>query len=197
MLFLIHTLKCNGYPGNFVEGCINRFLSKRYNNDTGTRFGPEGKCVYLCLPYMGLHSDKVGRQLKRLVSAIAPWMKLCLFFKPSFKLSTLSKLKSPFPLLSESNVVYKVDCFDCDTFYIGMTTRRLRQRMKEHSDNSCSALFRHAVETKHIVDYMSPTVLAKDVHKQRLFIKEALLIKEHCAHRALNGNSGSADLNLW
>ena len=67
------------------------------------------------------------------------------------KLSVLSKVKSQIPLLANSHVVYKVDCKNCNEFYVGMTCRRLEQRMKEHSQSDASALFQHCAECGHMV----------------------------------------------
>ena len=63
---------------------------------------------------------------------VAPWTRLQTIFKPSYKLNVLSKLKSQISLLNKSNVVYKLDCEDCEEFYIGQTTRRLKKRIQEH-----------------------------------------------------------------
>ena len=63
---------------------------------------------------------------------VAPWTRLQAIFKPSYKLNVLSKLKSQISLLNKSNVVYKLNCEDCEEFYIGQTTRRLKKRIQEH-----------------------------------------------------------------
>ena len=51
----------------------------------------------------------------------------------SFCLSVLSRLKSPVPLLNRNRVVYKINCLNCDEFYIGMTNRRIYKRCIVHS----------------------------------------------------------------
>ena len=160
-------------------------------------FGPEKKTAFLCLPYCGTNSIKVKRQLLRLLSAVAPWIQPRIVFKPVLKLSTLCKLKCPFPLLVNSNLVYKVQCKDCEAFYIGKTIRRLQQRLKEHSEEESSAIYRHANELKHSIDFDSPAILAKDSNRNKLLVKEALLISEHKAYKSLNGNVGSTELYLW
>ena len=118
-------------------------------------------------------------------------------FNPVLKLSVLSKLKSPISLLSNSHVVYKVNCDDCREFYVGMTCRRLSQRKKEHSESNVSALCRHSLTAKHTIPYNMPQILARDNSKSRLYTKEALLIKELKANKTLNGNIRSTDLKLW
>ena len=36
-------------------------------------FGPTAKLVCICLPYCGVHSLKLKRQLSRILSAVCPW----------------------------------------------------------------------------------------------------------------------------
>ena len=137
------------------------------------------------------------RQLTRIYSIVAPWISLKVVFQPVKKLSMLSKLKDPVPLLDCCNVVYKVSCEECSSFYVGMTTRRLRQRLKEHASQSSSALYRHMSETGHKINFDKPDILTKDSCKSKLLIKESLKIKDLCAYKSLNGTSGSFELYLW
>ena len=101
------------------------------------------------------------------------------------------------PLLCKSGLVYKVRCSECNEFYVGLTTRQLKQRLTEHASTSTSAIHRHSLVRKHVIDFQNPEVLNTDCIKSRLYIKEALCIKETCAFRSLNGNTGSVELSLW
>ena len=160
--------------------------------------GPEKKKVYLFLPYCGFSSTKLQRQLKRMYSVVFPWIQLIVVFKPVRKLSLLSKLKSPIPTLSRSHLVYRVNCCDCDQFYVGMTCRRLEQRLSEHSSStSNSALFQHASATGHRINFQVPEILASDSTKIRILVKETLRIQETRAFSHLNRNIGSFELQLW
>ena len=38
--------------------------------------------------------------------------------------------------LSHSNVVYKINCKDCNASYMGQTSRILKARIKEHRNHS-------------------------------------------------------------
>ena len=198
--FLKSVLAANGYPSNFVDSCIQKYLQRKYENDSQEgllTFRPEKKPVIVCFPFIGDQSLNLKRQLQRLVKVIAPWIKLSVVFRPVFKLSVLSKLKCNIPILSSSNVVYRIKCEDCTEFYIGKTYRRLSQRIKEHSHSDTSALTKHAVLTNHTIDFANPEVLCKDLVHTRLLIKETLKIKELQAYKSLNGNSGSYDLVLF
>ena len=160
-------------------------------------FGPQRKPVLLCLPYTGINGNKIKRQLHRLLSATVPWIELKLVFAPKFKLSKLSLLKCPINTMTKSGVVYKIQCLDCDNFYVGMTNRRLKKRVSEHSEDTNSALKQHANINNHKIDFEGTSILCADNVRARLFVKEALKIKELSAHLSLNRNIRGCDLKLW
>ena len=196
--FIRSILAKNGYPLNFFDTITKNFIQSKYTHDVkDPEYGPEKRYIYVNLPFCGDHSQKLGRQLKRLYSKIAPWTKLILIFKPIRKLNILSNLKSQYNLLSHSSVVYKVSCLDCTEFYIGMTQRILQIRLNEHIKSSTSAIYNHIHETKHNINFTSPHILANDQVKLRLQIKETLHIKEQTAYKSLNQNTGSFPLMLW
>ncbi len=63
--------------------------------------------------------------------------------------SHLTKIKDTIPITTESSIAYSVPC-SCGKVYIGETTRRLEQRVKEHQDacknddEKVSAIAEHA-----------------------------------------------------
>ena len=171
---------------------MKHFLNRQNASDnTLTQiptFCPELRKMLIQLPYFGINSIKLKRQLKRVLKIVAPWTKLKIIFKPYYCLSKLSKLKSPVPVLNQSNVVYKIDCLNCDDFYIGMTRRTLHKRLKEHETRQYSAVYKHMSENNHKIDFSNPNILANDCNKIRLLVKESLNITEHSAHKFLNVN---------
>ena len=159
-------------------------------------FGPKKKEINIKLPYRGQQSLVLIRQLHRLFTTVAPWVKVNVVLIASNKLSRLSKLKCPLPKTKQSGLIYKILCKDCDEFYIGKTKRRLQTRINEHKKDENSALLRHSIEMDHVIDYCSPDILTKDTNSYRLQVKETLKIQEHFAYKSLNGNSGSPKLKL-
>ena len=153
--------------------------------------------MFVTLPYCGLNSVKIKRQLLRMLACVAPWIKLVVVFKPAKTLKTLCRLKSPMPVLSRSKFVYKVNCSECPDFYIGKTIRKLQQRLNEHSKDENSALTKHYIDTGHQIDFSNPSVVASDNHESRLFVKETLLVRDFNAHLSLSKNFGSYELKLW
>lgn len=49
--------------------------------------------------------------------------------------SLLPSVKDKTPNTEQSNVVYKIDCADCEACYIGMTSTKLKQRISGHRSN--------------------------------------------------------------
>ena len=116
----------NCYPQNLINSIFKKFLQSKYTTQLIL------KSINISLPYCGSQSQKLARQLKRTYSKIAPWANLICLFKPVRKLNSPSKLKSPYKLLSQSGVVYKISCLDCPEFYIGLTQRILQIRISEN-----------------------------------------------------------------
>ena len=198
--FLCDTLLANGYPKSFLDSCVNKFITRAMSCEDKSPpvYGPEKKQICFSLPYCGVNSDRLKRQLGRMFNTICPWIKLTFVFKPVCKLKCLSKLKCNVPKLSQSNLVYRITCSECDEFYVGMTCRRLEQRIHEHSSrDSNSALFKHRDTTGHLINFEEPEIMAKDDNKIRLLIKETLKIQETRAYNHLNRNIGSFELKLW
>ena len=138
------------------------------------QFGPRQKDIFIKLSYKGQQSDILKIQLTRLYAKLAPWLKLNFIFFASNRIKKLSKLKCQLPVAKRSHVIYKVNCSECDEFYIGLTNRRLGTRLHEHFTNENNALYRHSFLTDHVINYSNPNILATDKSIFRLNIKETL-----------------------
>ena len=165
ILFVKELLMSNGYPANFIDSIVHRFLSKQFSNtDVMQPYGPHKRRVYLCLPYVGeLATNKCARQIRRLIAKIAPCVELRLVFRAAQKLSCLTRLKSKLNVLSRSGVVYQISCSQCEAFYVGKTKRRLEQRIQEHSQQGYSSLYKHSSDLCHQIDYSNPAVISVDI----------------------------------
>ena len=106
-------------------------------------------------------------------------------------------MKSPIPVLNKSNVIYQINCLECQEFYVGLTTRRLCKRLCEHKNRNYSAIYKHSSYADHKINYDNPKVLASDNIKIRLQVKETLLIKELAASKSLNVNTDSFECKVW
>ena len=77
------------------------------------------------------------------------------------KLSNIIKLgKDKTDKVNQANVVYKINCKDCNVSYVGQTSRRLQVRAKEHAKkykekDQNSGLFMHTQDNNHIIDFQN------------------------------------------
>ena len=83
VLFIKDILMANGYPANFIESCVHKFIDSKINRTiTQPVYGPDKKRLVLTLPFCGTSSLKLKRQLRRMINAVAPWMELFVVSKP-------------------------------------------------------------------------------------------------------------------
>ena len=93
------------------------------------KFGPKKCPVYLRLSWLGSVSTRFKKQVKSAV-------KQCFFaMEPRVAYSTNELLsatnKDVLPALQKSNVIYQFSCH-CDSRYVGRTSQRLQDRIKQH-----------------------------------------------------------------
>ena len=95
----------------------------------------------------------------------------------------------------KSNVVYKINCCDCDASYVGETKRALKTCVSEHHravenmDFSGSALAQHAWEHDHHIDWTSTCILGVESHYRSRLSREAIHICRQPS--SLNRDRGS------
>ena len=128
-------LLTNGYP----EHVNNSFMAMKMKQFHALpKFGPEKCPLYLCLPWLGSFSIRFEKQVKSAV-------KQCFFaVEPHVVYSTNELLsatnKDVLPTVQKSNMIYQLTCH-CDSWYVGRTSQRLQDRIKQHvpkSIHSCS-----------------------------------------------------------
>ena len=127
------------------------------------------------------------------VSSMAVFI-LGLFFKTPAGLSLFFPYKDRFSRSQRSKIVYKASCWDCESFYIGKTKRRLHDRKSEHFKTitqvgHTSAVVDHTIKCDHFER------LATGKSDLQCKIKESLLIRD--LKPPLNENTGSEKLFLY
>ena len=97
--------------------------------------------MYISTPYIPGTSERVSK--------ISRKFNIVLSNKPSNTLfSQFIKLKDPIPLNSKPNVVYQLNCNECNNVYIGETKKQLKERTNQHIDairkkSNLSLIFKH------------------------------------------------------
>ena len=120
----------NGYPAHVIDSSITRKVKQANRLPC---FGPKKCPVYLHLPYLGAVSQRFEKQITSSV-------KRCYFsVEPRIVFTTRCLLpatkKDVLPALQQSNIIYEFSCH-CDSRYVGRTSQRLQDRIKQHVPKS-------------------------------------------------------------
>ena len=123
-------------------------------------------------------------------------MVLKIIFRTTFRVTNLFKIKDIIPKRLHSNVVYRVDCTNCDSKYIGKTKRHFETRFKEHLDpRKPTAVTDHMLRNNHNTSIDNVQFIARAKSDKELLIKESLLVKKLSPE--LNNNVSSYPLNVF
>ena len=120
----------NGYPEDVLVSCIKEKLA---TISSEKRFGPEKCPVYLKLPWIGNVSSKFENQIHKAITSCFYAVKPCAVYNTRVMLS--SAKKDSVPTTQISCVVYEFSC-RCEARYVGRTTQRLADRIKQHVPTS-------------------------------------------------------------
>ena len=120
----------NGYPEDVLVSCIKEKLA---NISSEKQFGPEKCPVYLKLPWIGNVSSKFENQISKAITSCSYAVKPRAVYNTRVMLP--SAKKDSVPTTQKSCVVYEFSC-RCEARYVGRTTQRLADRIKQHVPTS-------------------------------------------------------------
>ncbi|KYN12186.1 hypothetical protein ALC57_15637, partial [Trachymyrmex cornetzi] len=131
---MIITLFDNGYPLNLIFNTINKrikCLSRRkkvYNNSSQNSDNDNSINKYFTVPYIKNISEK-------------------------FKSNSIIKTdKDKLDKMEQCNVVYKINCLNCESSYVGQTKRKIKTRLKEHKSSTSNSNTVHNVVAQHQIN---------------------------------------------
>lgn len=176
----------NGYPIRFIQKTIQSVKLKPEKSTV------EKKPVFISLPFKGdTVAELIYRRLKSAVENTFKASNLRMSFRtgPAFKLH----LKDKLPKFTTSFCVYSFEC-PCKASYVGRTTRRLSDRVKEHCPvwlsqglhkSSSSSIALHRMQCNHAIvisdafqiTYRVPRYLSTITRKRILAVAEAITIR--------------------
>lgn len=169
----------NSYPPLLLKKLIfnnNDFSSNdivnNYNNNNNNNTFIMTEKSYFSIPYVKDLSYKIRNIFKNI-----PQIVITDKVSSTLNKSLFSKLKDKIDTKNKSNVIYKIDCNNCNGTYIGQTKRLLSTRIKEHK-LSCAklktntALSEHHVDTGHFFKFNDIKILDTETHlHKRLFLE--------------------------
>ena len=93
-------------------------------------------------------------------------------------------IKDITPPTHQSDLIYKIDCQDCNGTYIGQTSQYLKDRLAQHSydctyKKTTTALAKHHTDRNHKFDFENPTILDKESNKTKRNVLEMYHIATH------------------
>ena len=116
----------NGYPKNIINAQITKKIPQF---STLKRFGPEKCPVYLRVPWIGKPSTNLEKEVKTAMESCYGSVSIRLVFTSKCMLPVVRK--DVLPAIQKSFVIYEYKCH-CDSRYVGRTSQRLQDRIKQH-----------------------------------------------------------------
>jgi len=158
---------------NKVHSDINNGILPYKKNDTDLEINKK----FFVIPYMCGISETVASMFNKSVFSVG--------FRGLNKLDKIVKVQKDYTEHShKNNVVYKINCKNCDASYVGQTKRQIRTRKKEHHNNIKADKSKHSVITEHILnfdhnfDWDNIKILDTESNYNKRLVSEMLHIKE-------------------
>jgi len=192
--YIIKILLDNGYPLHLIFSSIRRRLqSIPYTQNTTSKEKDEKPPQFFTIPYVSIISSKFIQFFKNI-----SFSKLA--FTCYNKLNKFIKVhKDLLPASSRSNVVYQIDCLECDASYVGQTKRVLHTRIGEHRYHirrnfaQLSVITDHRLQAEHDFDWDNVKVLDQESNYNKRLISEMIYIKKQ--KHGLNAQTDTALLD--
>jgi len=169
----------NGYPVKLINKQINdrcKRIALDRNSLNKDNTVKNNKNYTLLTPFIGKVSYDIKRILNNLVDVR---------FTVPRRLDTLIKKgKDRLKDFQLTEIVYKLNCKDCDKMYIEQTKRHMGTRVKEHLNNikstsNFSVVTNHRFSFNHDFKWDKPNILHKERNRKKREIAEMFLIKKY------------------
>lgn len=198
--FLKVTLEKNAYPGHIVERMVRKFLNKVCTSSPPTKTVTDRERFDICLPFLGLASVRVKKNITKLFRNFLPHCDINFVFKSSSRLSSHFSFKDKLPGYLVAGVIYKYTCSRCKSTYVGKTKRHIRKRFSEHQGRSpltgklvkgqCSTTVRdHMLHCDTVVEFSDFLLLGHESNNLLLKMKESIFIRKERPSLNIQGQS--------
>ena len=160
------------------------------------------KQIYVNIPYLGFHSEKLKRTINSITKQFFPHINLRFLYQIQNTVGMYFRFKDRLPLSLTSSVIYKYSCGQCPASYIGETRKLMKVRMSQHKGRSFrtnnilnepenSKIFEHSINFNHKISDNYFKIIDK-CSEFDLRILESIYINE--SKPTLNCMSSSYDL---
>jgi hypothetical protein len=179
----------NKYPIKFIKNTI-AYLTRSNNKDPQRNTKKLQNPKFVPIPFINqgsyIHIKKLAK----------------FNIVPAFSTSTKNKsvftnTKNKINKKDINNVVYKINCKECNKNYIGSTSQPLKARLNQHKSDTnikpnSTALAKHANGLNHSFDYENTKILETESNTRKRLLLEILHIKTE--EHACNSKKDIADL---
>lgn len=186
-------LSMNSFPLGLVRSLISRYTHSKYETSE-----TKGSIVqFKSLIYI----PDIAESLKKLFNSYDTNIKLG--FKSFSTVRTiLNNLHPPIIPLEKHGVIYIFNCNDCAGEYIGQTGQKLKERIKQHIQDSKqkdftqnqTAVVHHIINTGHSFNYDEVRILLMEYNLNKRLVLESICINKH-RETSLNLRSDLDSLN--
>jgi len=174
----IQILLNNGYPLPFIFSNINnRIRHVLYDSTDDTTKNNKKKKFFIKVPFIENVTPKMLNITKK--------HNINTIFTINNKLSHIIKTgKDKINKIKCSNVVYKINCNNCDASYVGQTKRQLHTRIKEHRSDInkrtglLSVVSLHQLNNNHEIKWDNVNILDKEHAYNNRIVSEMIHIKK-------------------
>ena len=128
--------KRNGYPCNFIDVCIKRFLNNIFIDKKVYALAPKKELVCV-LPFIGKKSLQLRSKLVKSVQNNLSFCHLKAGLQSPYTLRTLFRFKDTLDKKIRSDLVYFYSCGSCSATYYGKTYRHFFTKAAENMGISC------------------------------------------------------------
>lgn len=166
----------NGYEHRIIRGLVARNSSVRSTTEADSTKVAVTK--YRSLAYWNCCSEQIAKTIKMYHPSMG------LGFKSYNTLYSMffTKLKQKVPRLLCSELIYKINCADCDAAYVGHTKSYLKIRISGHKSDvnagnveKCATAL-HAVEEQHTLKFDEVEILGFSNNLHKRLVLEMLYI---------------------
>ncbi|EFN66120.1 hypothetical protein EAG_10640, partial [Camponotus floridanus] len=177
----------NGYPLKFIFDNINQRLRHLLHDDFANKPEIEKENVsYFTVPFIPSLTNNMKNIIKDTDTVLS-------YFSLN-KLNTIIKAyKDGILKGSLTNVVYKIECENCDAIYVGQTNRKLSTRINEHKKNinknttNRFVITEHRLNFNHEFKWDDVKILDRETFYYKRLISEMIYIKRQ--HNGLNSQT--------
>lgn len=183
---IIDVLGMNGYPFPLITALIKKFVRRKKFPEIRPESEPTKR--FKGMVYIQHLSESLARIFNNYDKTLR------IGYRTTKTLGTITNGGAKrIPDMEKHDVIYSIECKNCDGLYIGQTSQKLKNRINQHISDSkqkhvsinSTAAAQHSINTGHSFSFNNATVLDKQSQWEKRLIFETLYINKN-TEKAVN-----------